>query len=454
MRILLANPPAVTIFSRLGLNLPPLGLLSLAAVLERAGHEVEVVDFAVEGDPGKTDFTPYGLVGITSDTSRIQQALQLARLAKEAGAAVVVGGPHAQYRDQEVLASGAVDAVAWGESEETILEVVEALEGERHLAGVVGLSLPGSDGDPEHRVIRTGSRPPVRDLDRLPVPARHLVRREPYRKAQVHGRPVASVSTSRGCPSNCRFCSVPDFVGRRLRYRDTDAVLDEIHQIHSRLGYRAVAFMDDNFTVSPRRAMAIAEGILQRGYDLHLWMFSRPDTIVRNPDMVRLLARAGTRTIFVGIESGSDATLESFGKNYTADAAREAVALLRSEGIETMGAYIIGAPEDDPRTLAELLRFARELDTATAQFSILTPFPGTRLMADLADRITTRDWSRYDGLHLVFRHPAFPGLSLRRWLLRANLSFYFRSPDSVGRLVGFCRTRTRFGLRRAGAGLS
>jgi len=444
VRVLLVNPPAKSIFARLGMSLPPLGLLSIAAVLEAEGHDVTVQDFAMGGRVDRFDFASYRVVGITTDTCRASQAYRVARWASEAGALVVIGGPHTHYCEAEALAPGHVDYVARGEGEETMAELLRAMESGGDPRGVAGLSWAGGRrGDGGLEIGRSPDRPPVADLSALPFPARHLIDRAQYRKAQVHGRPTATISTSRGCPSNCHFCSVPDFVGRRLRFRTLESVMEEIDQIYHQHGYRALAFMDDNFTANPRWASGIARAIIERGYDLHLWLFSRPDTIVRNPEMVQLLARAGTKTIFMGIESGSEETLKAFNKRYTPDVARRAVGLLRENGIETLGAYILGALEDDRRALRNLVDYARQLDTETAQFSILTPFPGTRLYEELKPRIRDQGWERYDGMHVVFDHPAFPGKSLERWLLKANVLFYCRSRESIGRFFTFLRTRRR-----------
>ncbi len=444
MRVLLVNPPAQTVFARMGMSLPPLGLLYLASALQARGHEVAVQDFAVEGRYETFDFSAWDAVGITTDTCRAERAYEIARRAKAAGALVVMGGPHTHYCEEEALAPGHADYVVRGEGEETLPELLAAVEAGSDPLQVPGLSRAGGarpGGGVEIR--RSADRLPVNDLSALSFPARNLLRPELYRKAQVGGRPTATISTSRGCPSNCHFCSVPDFVGRRLRFRTLENVMEEIDDIYLQHGYRALAFMDDNFTVNPRRASAIAEAIIDRGYDLNLWLFSRPDTIVRNPEMVRLLARAGTRTIFMGIESGREETLQAFNKRCTPDVAREAVALLKQNGIETLGAFILGALEDDRAAVRQLVDYARELDTETAQFAILTPFPGTRLHRQLKSRIKDSNWSRYDGVHLVFEHPAFPGRSLERWLIRAYILFYCRSRESVSRFFTFLKARRR-----------
>jgi anaerobic magnesium-protoporphyrin IX monomethyl ester cyclase len=444
VRVLLANPPAKSIFARLGLTLPPLGLLYIAATLEAEGHVVAVQDFAVDGRVGRFDFSPYRVVGLTTDTCRSGLAYDLARRAKEAGALVVIGGPHTHYCEEEALATGHVDFVVRGEGEETMAELLRVLQGGGDPRRVAGLSFAGgrlADGSLE--VLRSADRPPPADLSALPFPARHLVRLESYRKAQVFGRPAATITTSRGCPSNCHFCAVPDFVGRRLRYRTLENVMEEIDLLYHRHGYRALCFMDDNFTVNPRWASSIAREIIEREYDLHLWLFSRPDTIVRNPEMVELLARAGTKTIFMGIESGREETLKEFNKRYKPEVARQAVQLLKNSGIETLGAFILGSESDDRKTIQETVDFACDLDTETAQFSILTPFPGTRLYEQLKPNLKTGDWSKFDGMNLVFRHPGFPGRTLERWLLKANFHFYFRSRESVGRFLTFLRNRWR-----------
>jgi anaerobic magnesium-protoporphyrin IX monomethyl ester cyclase len=425
MRILLTNPANAGILRAVGLLFPPMGLLSLGAYLERAGYQVEMRDFC---NPGPIpDYAQYDLVGISTDTTRHLKAMAIARQAKEAGCLVVMGGPHACYCDEEILATPWVDVICHGEGEATLLELVQAVEGgKREWKGIMGLSFR-QDG----KVVRTPHRPFIKELDSLPFPARHLVNMDLYRRTRFGRRPITPVITSRGCPTNCRFCSSSSFFGTRWRARSADAVVEELTELNSRYGFGAVAFVDDNFTLSSQRVVAIAEGIMRRRLDLWWWNFSRPDTIVKNEEMLKVMRRAGAKTVYIGVESASPRTLDALGKKMDLDTVVRAVELLKKNGFEVFASYIFGGPHDDARAIHETIRFAKLLDTNIAQFSILTPYPGTALHEELKERIWHRHWPFYDSQHLVFRHNHLSFMRMEWLLFKANFLYYTRSKKAM-----------------------
>jgi anaerobic magnesium-protoporphyrin IX monomethyl ester cyclase len=335
-----------------------------------------------------------------------------------------------------------------GEGERSFPALLEAWDTGEDPASVPGLILGGAGG-----VTDTGPTDPILDVDALPLPARDLVDLSAYAGAHMHGRPITPLHTSRGCPSRCRFCSSTKFDGARWRARSAESVLAElVHLVRDR-GFGAVAFMDDNFTRSPARVRAICDGILREGLDLKWWCFSRVDTVVRHPDLFRRMAEAGARSVFIGVESPSAAVLDGFGKGIRPDMAREAIRILKGHGYEVLASYILGAPEETRRDLRATIRFACELDSDTAQFTLLTPYPGTALYEDLKDRIVERRWSAYDSLHAVFDHPAVPRGELQSWLGRAYLSFYLRHRRSVANFFRFLSLR-KFGLQALGQALA
>ena len=423
MKILLVNPPSADVFRLLNYCLPPMGLMSLAAYLRHHGFDVGIQDFQLQPRAARDfDFSPYTLVGIGSDTTRFAAAQAIARRAKQTGAFVVMGGPHPGYVADETLASGDVDAVAIGEGEATLLELVRAVEAGRPVEGLGGTAVR-RDG----RIIVGPPRPFIESLDDLPLPARDLVPFDRYRTTQIGERPVTQIVTSRGCSHDCHFCSSSRFWGRKLRFRSIESVIAEIGEIYDRYGFRAVAFVDDNFAARPDRVVAISEAILSRNWDLWWWCFARADNLVRHPEMVEIMARSGCRTVYVGVESANEQSLLDYGKRSDCETVREAFALLKRHGIEICASYILGGLAEDHASTEATIELARQLDSNVAQFSILTPYPGTRLFEQLQDRLRHRDWRRYDVLHLVFRHPHFSAWRLYGYLLKANMRFYTRS---------------------------
>ena len=201
--------------------------------------------------------------------------------------------------------------------------------------------------------------------------------------------------------------------------------------------------MDDNFTLAPQRVEEIADGIIDRGYDLKWWNFSRVDTIVRNPAMVARMAAAGSTTVYLGIESGNEETLNSLGKNTKVTDVARAVELLRQNGIDAYGSYIIGNLNESAGDVEKTIAMAVELNTSIAQFSILTPYPGTKLFEQIKDRIFCRRWKFYDGLHIVFRHPLINRHHLQFLLIKAFVRFYRRSHEAT---QGFKQAAGRGGI--------
>jgi anaerobic magnesium-protoporphyrin IX monomethyl ester cyclase len=425
MNVLLVNPPSLSVFNTFGLSLPPIGLLYVAASLEQAGHDVVVKDLAADGerlDDG--DIRRADVVGISADTTRAGKALSIARRVSAIGRPVVMGGPHPQFMAEDIFAAGCVDYIVKGEGELIFASLLTALQNRDSVALVKGLII--RDG---RHLIETPAADPI-DVETLPFPARHLVDLHRYR-ASMADRPITPVVTSRGCPGACHFCSSSSFFGRGWRYRSAESVLAELDEVYNRHGFRAVCFMDDNFTLAPPRVEQIADGIIERGYDLKWWNLSRVDTIVKNPGMVARMAAAGSTTVYLGIESSNEETLNSLGKNIKSADVTRAVDILRENGIESYGSYIIGNLNETAADVEKTIAMAVSLNTNIAQFSILTPYPGTQLYERIKDRIFCRRWKFYDGLHLVFRHPLINRHYLQFLLIKAFVRFYRRSQEAT-----------------------
>jgi anaerobic magnesium-protoporphyrin IX monomethyl ester cyclase len=444
MNVLLVNPQSASVFNTFGLGLPPVGLLYVAASLEQAGHNVVVRDLAAEDqrlDDG--DIRRADLVGISADTTRAGKALSIARRVAAFGRPVVMGGPHPQFMAEDIFAAGCVDYIIKGEGEVVFPNLLTAILNRDSVESIKGLII--RDG---RHLIETPAPDPI-DVETLPFPARHLVDIHSYR-ASTAGRPITPIVTSRGCPGACHFCSSSSFFGRGWRCRSAGSVLAELDEVYNRYGFRAVCFMDDNFTLAPPRVEQIADGIIDRGCDLKWWCFSRVDTIVGNPAMVARMAASGSIMVYLGIESGNEATLNSLGKNCKATDVTRAVESLRQNGIESYGSYIIGNLDETARDVEKTIEMAVRLNTNIAQFSILTPYPGTKLHGQIKDRIFCRRWKFYDGLHLVFRHPLINRHYLQFLLIKAFIKFYRRSQEAT---LGFKQAagRGRITFRKAAA---
>lgn len=422
MRVLLLNPPTKNLYGQLGIQLIPLGLGYLAGSLLEVNHQVDVIDLMAEPErEEQIDFSQYELVGISSDTPRYFKALELADRAKRAGALVVMGGYHVTFQDREAIESGNVDFVVRGEGEYVLRDLVNALEHTGDVSHIKGISYKA-----EGTFVRNPPAPFIQDLDAVPLPRRELFPKGKY-LSMYDDRPMTTMVTSRGCPFDCAFCSASRFGGLKWRTRSLDSILDEMELLIDE-GYQSFLFVDDNFTLNPRRVLDFTEEILRRKWDIRWWCFSRVDTVVKNPEMVRKMAEAGNRTMFLGLESANQAILDGWGKKITLDQQKEAVKILKNNGISVYASFVLGDRRDTQESIQKTIRYARQLNPETCQFSVLTPYPGTRLFEELRakDLILTYDWNFYDGIHSVIKLENLDPMELPKIAIRAYRKVYFR----------------------------
>jgi anaerobic magnesium-protoporphyrin IX monomethyl ester cyclase len=433
MKILLVSPPAGISYATIGISRPPLGLAYIAAVV-RNSHEVRIVDFNVEQKNWKKfPYGAYDVVGISVDTSRYHASLKIAECAKLQGATVVMGGPHVSFMDEEALRSGAADYVVRNEGEYSFLSLVDYLSGRQPFGEMRGVSCLVNGA-----CTRTPDAPFIQDLDSLPFPARDLLSLDRYRE-KMNGRPTTTIATSRGCPYNCHFCSSSQFFGVRWRARSTENVIEEMELLYDKYKYRALSFVEDNFTFRPERASAIAEEIIAKGWDLKWGAWSRVDTIVKHPDMVRTMAKAGFTWTFVGFESGSQEVLDEYGKKAVVQDSLRAMRILKQNGVGVTGSFILGAPAETKRMMKETVRFAKALNPHRVQFTILTPFPGTKLYEAVRTRLLTKDWRHYTGTHPTIRLDHLSSRQMKRQLVGAYFSFYARVKQALANMPYFAK---------------
>jgi anaerobic magnesium-protoporphyrin IX monomethyl ester cyclase len=392
MRVLLINP----FYPISETPSPPLGLAYLASALEAAGIEVRVLDWVVypysEAALAEVldEFEP-ALAGLTAVTMNVDRALAVAGAVKRLapGVVTVMGGPHVTFSARETLeACPALDAVALGEGEQTLVELCRAVARGKGLEAVRGIAFrSGLD------VRFTPRRGFIRDLDRLPMPARHLL---PLGRYRALGMPI-SMTTSRGCPHACIFCVGRRMVGARVRFRRPALVVDELEQL-ARLGFHQVNLADDLFTADARRCMAVCDEILRRGLNTRWTSFARVDTVSEN--LLRRMRAAGCTAVSFGIESGNSGILKTIKKRITLDQVVAAVGMCANAGVTPFASFILGLPGETPATLRETQAFGKRLEARglVYGFHLLAPFPGTEVReraAELGLRILPAGWPDY-----------------------------------------------------------
>ena len=399
MRILLINPSyPLEEAPRLLVTLP-----YLAGTLREEGHEVEILDLLLaRTTPEKIEdrmarFRPE-LVGTTSVTLNHHIASYIAEVVRKCDERVPIamGGPHVSFEIEGSFRDlPALDFIGIGEGEQTMSELARALEGKMDLRDVRGLAL--RDGE---RIVRTAPRPPEKELDRVPAPARDLVPLARYLAFDAH----ASVVTSRGCPQSCIFCSAPAWSGRRVRYRTPSLCVDEIEDL-ARLGFSDITIEDDSFTLNRKHLLTICADLIRRGTDVRWNAFSRVDTIT--PEIAEAMAGAGCQAICFGVESGNQEILDLAKKRSDLQKVREAMRMTQAAGISALASFIVGLPGETAETLGRTVAFANQLREefdSLCGFHVLAPFPGSEVRERAADfglQILSNDWRLYDANHVV-----------------------------------------------------
>lgn len=397
MRVLLVRSIAPN--ERFGLGpffrIESLGLEYIGAALEAAGHTVGFVDLRFSDlARALSKFQP-SLVGVaaahTLDTS---EALATAGRVKELcpGAFTLLGG-HAAAVYPQPFFEPAVDAVCCEDGEQVVVDLVCALERGGPLGECAGLWLRRED-----RFVRTAVSPERVSLDRVPLPARHLV--APYRNQFLclNQRPVYLVETTRGCPYRCSFCSIWRHVDRSYRCRGIEPVCADLASVGPH-----VFFADDLFFYPKRRSLELARALLARGIKKK-WILvqTRTDLVARNPELLaEWRPLADSFDMFFGFESPTDQGLTGYSKDSGIDETREAIAVCRRLGFGVTGNFIVDPNwvEDDFRRLWDFIEQNR---ISRAGFTIMTPLPGTPLFDELRGRMIETDWARFDMNHILW----------------------------------------------------
>jgi anaerobic magnesium-protoporphyrin IX monomethyl ester cyclase len=377
----------------------PFAMAYATANLVRAGHTASLLDAVAlemstdEALNAVVHFEP-DMVILETSTPSIRVDLDFARSVSEhSDAAIVFSGPHATALPDAVLSGSGAVAVLRGEYDETVLDLVSALESGGDLSGVAGISR--QDGS---TVYHNPDRPLIRDLDALPYPERESLPMEKYTDPACRKFPNVSILTSRGCPHSCVFCleSTVFFHSPSFRRRHPECVVDEMQYVTERFGAREVYFDDSSFTADREHARAVAEAILKRDFSIP-WS-AMADARV-DDDTLKLLKRANCIGLKFGVETADADRMAAIRKNLDLDHVQRFVASCKKLGIATHGTFMFGLPGETRRSLRKTLEYAERLRCTTSQFSVATPFPGTPFY-DQAVRegwLITDDWSRWDG---------------------------------------------------------
>jgi anaerobic magnesium-protoporphyrin IX monomethyl ester cyclase len=444
MRIALVNPP-YGVEDLVGKSkslkgimnvVQPLGLGYIAALLERDGFEVEIEDCQCLGVNHhdlieRLDKQQPDIVGISATTPTFGSSLLAAQMMKQSLPEVplMIGGPHVSALPMETMAYDCFDIGVVGEGELTTLELVKHIQKDRldNLERVAGIIFKKNG---EYR--QTERRPFIRNLDELPLPARHLLPPlNMYHPAPTSYRklPNAHLLTSRGCAgAQCVFCDRGVF-GSQIRFRSVENVFQEIDELISVYGARDLKFFDDTFTIDKKRVLRICDEFRKRKIDTPWCCLARANTV--NREILRAMKEAGCWEILFGFESMDQDVLTRLMKFTTVEQNVEAVRLCQEVGISVRANFIVGTPFDTLETMETDLREAIRLNVDFAHFHKFTPYPGSELYRVLTDEGYTFDFptweSQLDLKGKIMYHPdSMTEDQYRKWLIESHKRYYLR----------------------------
>lgn len=410
----------------------PIDMALMAAVARRAGADALIRDYPGEGK-GATDlqadaarFKPdLVLFNATIHTAAADlDAMSLVRREAPNARIVARGESVAASADAFLSRHGGPDAIFVGEPEGTWEEMV---------AGRPWKDLPGLVWkDAVGEIHRGNPRGLIADLDSLPLPARDLLDNNLYRSPE-NGRPLTVIHAQRGCPSRCIFCPAGSMYGYKVRERSPATIVSELRECVERFGIRDFLFHGDTFTLHRDWVVELCREIVDAGLDIRWGCNSRIDTM--DDQRAQSLRKAGCWVVAFGFEHGSQMILDKMRKGQRAERAFEAVAACRRNGLRVHGFFVAGLPWETRETLAELLTYARRLDTDFFDFNLAYPLPGTEYH-EIAVREGLIEAEGAEGSYAdaACRSFTLSPADLTAWRKRALISMYLR-PRYVARTL-------------------
>jgi len=402
-RILLINPSQSSVYGTFSvLPHPSLGLTYIGTVLKKAGHSVSILDADSMGLTREMLMAILRdecieIVGVLTVTPIYNNVVKLCEEIKKEFPSIVtvIGGIHPTLAPMESMAPRCFDFAVKGEGEQTVLDLVEAI----NVGGSYG-AIPGLVYREGGRVLQTAERPLIQDLDSIPFPDWSLIRKMEYSYPDALYHPVFPIFTSRGCPAACTYCQTKNIFTRRLRNRSAENIVNEIEYLIKVWGAREIHIWDDVFTANKKVVFEVRDIMRASGLRVPINFPNgiRADEVA--PDIFAALVEMGTYQVAFGIESGNEEILEVLEKGCTKAQVCDAVCWAKEAGLEVWGYFLIGAPGETKEKIQETIDFAIDLDVDIAKFHIIEPYPGSKIFYQLASRGLIDDYN-YDnyGIH-------------------------------------------------------
>lgn len=376
--------------------IPPLSLMYVAGILEKASVEVQIIDliaerltFAQALERIKL-FAP-DLLGFTLSTYSFHPLLSwINQFKEETGIPIIVGGAHVSLYPEETMSHKAIDFAIIGEAELPLPEFVRAFKEKTSFHGLKSLGFRDNG-----KLILDRTRQAIENIDDVPLPARHLIRNELYYNILTKRRNFTAMMSTRGCPFRCTFC---DQKTPPYRLRTAKSFVEEIKLVYHEFGVREFDIYDSTFTANRQRVIEICDLLVAEKMDIG-WTI-RSTLMAITHEVLDALKRAGCHTIMYGVETSSEEILKQMRKKIRPEVAWDRINYTHKIGIRTLGFFMFGYPGETKETIEDTIRFSLKLPLDYAQYTVLVPFPDTEIYnyyrknSDLGDY-----WGEYT------RHP-------------------------------------------------
>jgi radical SAM superfamily enzyme YgiQ (UPF0313 family) len=385
--------------------MPPLGIMSIAAVLEQHGIPVEILDcyaapLSAEAIVEEVIRIKPDIIGFSCTTSSFFEGYRVAELIKERCPEIitVAGGAHACTMGHALLDSfPALDYLVIGEGEQTMLELAQS-------GGRDGEKIPGIAYRKNGSGTLTSTRELIPDLDELPFPAYHLLPGFPERYTlplfSFPTAPNTSIISSRGCPYACSYCDRSVF-SRGFRFNSPDYIIEHIAMLSSRYGIRHVFFYDDLFTFDRKRVARFCELKAQRGLKITYNCIARLEHV--DQELLELLKRSGCWQVNFGIESGDPEVVKKHRKFFGLDEVGRKLKMVKDAGMRVKGLFMIGLPGEDEAAIRRTIDYALSLPLEEINVTKFTPFPGAPIYASIREQGEfDENWPLMNCMNFVF----------------------------------------------------
>lgn len=449
MRVLLINP--ITPERRMIHNTPNLGLGYLATALRKSGIDVDICDgmkrgmsrLKLEQRLSKFD---YDAVGIQVYTCSVNESLEIVSMLRKGspGLCIILGGPHASGAPDSILNVFAeADFAVRGEGEQCLPKLLNKIfQVEDCDFGNIPNLIYRVEGDIHYNDLQ-----PIQDIDSVGLPSWDLINPREYPDAPIgafaKNFPLTTISCTRGCAHSCTFCANTRIMGKRLRPRSPDIILEEMDLLYNKYGIREFQIIDDCFTSSREIAMAVCEGIIERGMDISISFPNGVRIESLDEELLRMLERAGCYSLGMAIESGSQRIIDHMRRGQTLEMIRSKIDMAKRVcKIRLSGFFIIGYPEENEEDINSTIKLARELPLSRANFTLWMPVPGSTMTESLQKegKLEDVESGRVMINKISYVSENISRERLKKLIVKAYSSFYLR-PGIILGLLSELRSR-------------